>query len=153
MIIDPHHAARELTKQMYKDGLRPLPTTTSMPRWMPGRFQLATMGRYEGEPRTELFLDAPEKQVWFPRWADIVLELWAGPIDIDPTGGEVRTAQRDSVLKVVLQSGLWQQRVVDSFDREGLKGVREALLPVIQGPPPMLIEEFEAGIKRLGQVS
>lgn len=141
--------ARFAARVRYARGLRPLPLTNTLPDWLP-RDHAWSDGAYEGEPRDTLFLDEACHQVWVHQWVDIVVELWNGPIDLE---GERRLLQRNETLRTVAALARVQSLVVEAYRREGLKGAREVLMHWTIGPPPMLIEEFEAGIRHLGQVS
>lgn len=119
--------AASLTHALLKDGLRPLPPTHSLPSWMRmGMIRIEkTRGKYEGEPRHEQgFLDEATEQHWVPRWVDIMVDLWSGPIYMQ---GAERQQQRDLALHHVktLWTSSMKQQIVDAY-REDLRAVREA---------------------------
>lgn len=127
-------------------NLRPLPKTHSLPAWMhEGVIIVATTrGKYEGEPRADKgFLAVPEEQHWVPRWVDIIVELWAGPIYVE---GEVKQAQRDACLHEVKTTwtSSMKSMIVDAYT-EDLRAVRDLLMQrgAVVGPQPLLISEFE----------
>lgn len=135
------------TVRMLGMGMRPLPATHSLPAWMRDGMVtvMQTRGKYEGEPREEQgFLAVPEEQHWIPRWVDIIVELWSGPIYVH---GEVKQAQRDACLHDVktLWTSSMKKQIVDAY-REDLRAVRALLVRfgAVIGDPPMLITEFEA---------
>jgi hypothetical protein len=123
--------------------VRPFPVTHSIPRWFP-LHKVATRTPYEGEPREEMrLLEVPEPQLWGPRWLDVIVELWAGPIEL---GGPAYLAQRNDVIQTVVT--LWtssmKRKIWESVTRDGdLRAARDYLAPVIKGPLPMLIAEVE----------
>ncbi len=131
------------TREFIRMGLRPFPLTHSLPEWVGFAFRVSlTRGKYEGEPREDMgFLPLPVKQLWVPRWIDIIADLWSGPIYIE---GEHRKHQRDLVLehvKTLYTSGMKQQ-IVDAY-REDLRAVRDLLKPIIIGELPQLLVDFE----------
>ncbi len=136
-------ASALLTFRLLKEGWRPLPANSnSLPAWCLGYPKHLTRGRYEGEPREDMgFLPDPVPQLWVPRWLDIIVDLWSGPIALE---GEPRQLQRDEVLWTVESS--WsapaKQKIVDAY-REDLRAVRDLLRPVIVGPLPQLIVDVE----------
>lgn len=134
------------TVRLLGSGLRPLPPTHTLPSW--ARAHLVhvakTRGKYEGEPRAEKgFTAEPTEQHWIPRWADIIVELWGGPIY---TEGEVKQAQRDGCLEHVYRmwSSTMKTQIVDAY-KEDLRAVRDLLKQhnAFVGDPPMLLSEFE----------
>ncbi len=136
-------AARTLF--LLREGLRPVPAEThTLPPWCVEAYDRhLTRGKYEGEPRADVGLLAePVLQLWVPRWMDIIVDLWSGPISMQ---GEARAIQRDNVLHIVklMWTSSMKQQIVDAY-REDLRAVRELLRPIIVGTPPMLIVEFEA---------
>lgn len=129
--------------ELLKDGMRPFPQGHSIPAWFP-LHKAATRIGYDGEPRdAQPLLVMPEPQLWGPFWLDIIIELWAGPIDIDPMP-MLRENQRNEVIQVVVTSFTSSMKlaIVDAR-REDLRAVRELLKTWIKGPAPMLIEEVE----------
>lgn len=148
---DPKHVPNDMTCFATRRGFellsnerRPFPRTTSIPKWVP-LYKAASRAPYEGEPRAEMpLLVVPEPQLWGPRWLDVIIELWAGPIAIDFTRS--RQAQRDKVIETV--STLWtssmKRKIWESVARDGdLRAVRDYLKPIIHGPLPELIDEVE----------
>ena len=94
----------------------------------------------------EPFLSEPTPQEWVPLWVDIVLELWVGSVDRDSAAG---TVQRNIVLEALMRSSSNAAAVEGVFVRHGLRGAREYLRVVTVGPPPQLVEEFEAELRGL----
>lgn len=126
-------------------GFRPLPPTHSLPAWArESVVVMKTRAKYEGEPREDKgLLPKPEEQHWVPRWMDIIVTLWAGPIYVH---GQIKQAQRDACLHEVktLWTSSMKQQIVDAFS-EDLRAVRDLLKTksAFVGEPPMLISEFE----------
>jgi hypothetical protein len=124
-----------------RSGLRPFPEGHSLPAWMYAPFIDQTRSAYDGEPREERpLLTIPETQLWFPRWVDIIVALWSGPIYLE---GATRQAQRDDVLRRVASSSThFQRRLIDAH-AEDLRAVRAYVAPMVTGPLPQLLSEVE----------
>ncbi len=128
--------------------IRPFPLTHSIPRWFP-LHKAASRCPYEGEPRAEKrLLVAPEPQLWGPRWLDILVELWAGPIYLE---GEPRLIQRNETLQHITTrwTSSMKRKIWESVANDGdLRAARDYLKSwdAIKGPLPQLIDEVEGRV-------
>lgn len=148
---EPRHVPHDMTCVATRRGfellaeslnpVRPFPVTHSIPLWFP-LHKAATRCPYEGEPRDAMkLLEVPEPQYWGPRWLDVIVALWAGPIHLE---GRTRNEQRNEAIQTI--ATLWtssMKRRIWEEAKGDLRAARDYLTPVIRGPLPKLIDEVE----------